>query len=89
MILQNLKIPLIILLSLSAFLILLFTLSGKKPFGTLLLNLFMGIVLLAIINLTSVYTGIYIPVNKYTVVGSGVFGVPSIIGLLLLNIIFM
>ena len=86
---DTLKIFVIILLSLTAFLILIFSLSGKKPMATIFLKLFSGLCLLAIIRLTTKLSGVFIPINIYTCLGCGVFGIPAIIGFLLLNIIFM
>ncbi len=80
-----------LILILSAFLItimILFVLT-KKPFKTLLLNAFIGICSLAILDLTSKLSGVYIPINAYTAFGAGIFGVPAICGFLLLRIIFI
>ena len=84
-----LKYAVIILLSVTAFIILIFCLLSKKPIKTLLFNVFLGVCSLAIINLTSKFSGAYIPINQFTVVGSGVFGMPAICGFLILNLIFV
>ena len=85
---EILKYITISLLSLSAFIIFCFAVKSKKILKTLLLNGFMGICLLAIIDLTSRFTGVHIPINIYTVSGSAVFGIPALIGFLLLGFIF-
>ena len=41
---------------------------------------------LAIIDLTAKFTGMYIPLNWYSVGGSAVFGIPFIVLLILLQI---
>ena len=87
--LENLKIYVIILLGISALLILIFSLISKKPFKTLLLNVLIGIMVLAIINLTEKYSGVRIPINVYTVFGCAVLGIPAIIGFLVLPFIFL
>ena len=68
--------------------ILFFALKSHKFFKTLFFNAVLGIGVLAIINLTTNYTNIFIPVNWYSVVGSGVFGIPAVSFFLILQIIF-
>ncbi|MBQ6826146.1 MAG: pro-sigmaK processing inhibitor BofA family protein [Clostridia bacterium] len=85
---EILKYIVISLLSLSAFIIFCFAVKSKKTLKTLFLNGFMGVCLLAIIDLTSRFTGVHIPINLYTVAGSAVFGIPALIGFLLLGFIF-
>lgn len=77
------------LLGITAFVILILAFSGKKPFRTLFLNAVIGICAVAAIKLTAKYTGVQIPINKFTVVGSAVFGLPSVIGFLVLKLIFL
>lgn len=85
---EILKYIAISVLLLSAFIIFCFAVKSKKLLKTLLLNGFMGICLLAIINLTAKFSGVYIPINLYTVSGSAVFGIPALIGFLVLGFIF-
>lgn len=86
---QYLKYAVMILLGISAFVILALAFSGKKPLRTLLLNAFLGICAAAVICLTEKYTGVRIPVNKFTVTGSAAFGLPAVFGFLVLNFIFL
>lgn len=79
----------IILLGLTFFIILVYSLVSRKPFKTLLLNAFLGVMALAVVNLTSKYTGAFIPLNEYTAVGSSVLGLPAVCGFLLLKFIFI
>lgn len=62
--------------------------KGGKPLKSLLLNAFLGIAVMAVIDLTSKFTGVHIPVNQWTVLGSVGFGVPAVCGFLVLPIIF-
>ncbi|MBR4123123.1 MAG: pro-sigmaK processing inhibitor BofA family protein [Clostridia bacterium] len=81
----------VLILILSVFLIsivILFIIT-KKPFKTLFLNAFIGVCTLAILDLTSKITGVYIPINTYTVTGASIFGIPAICGFLLLKILFI
>ncbi len=68
--------------------ILYLALRSKKVFSCLFLNALISFTVLAIICFTKKYTGFYLPINKYTVIGSGTFGIPAIIGFLVLNLIF-
>ena len=78
---------LIIVLSIFFLAVLLFAIKSHKFFKTLLFNAFLGIGVLAIIDLTGKFTGIFLPINLYSVAGSGVFGIPAVCGLLVLQII--
>lgn len=79
----------IILLSIFFLTIILFAIKSHRFIKTLIFNAFFGISILAIIDLTEKFTGIYIPLNAYSVVGSGTFGVPVVCGLLLMQVIFV
>ncbi len=68
----------IAILSLHTLVILFFALKSHKFFKTLLFNAFLGLCVLAIIDLTAKYSGLYIPLNPYSVISSGVFGIPAV-----------
>lgn len=89
MIMMFLKYAVMTLLGISAFVILIFAIKSKKPFKTLLLNAISGIAVLGIIDLSSKLTGVYIPINEYTVLGGSVYGLPAVCGFLLLRFIFI
>lgn len=72
--------------ALCTLLLLLFLLKGRKPFKTALLNIVFGLVGLAAVDLTTVYTGAHIPVNPGTAAGCAVFGLPAVCGFLLLRL---
>lgn len=42
-----------------------------------------------IINLTKSFTGIFIPINEFSTLISSVFGVPGVVAILMINIIFL
>ena len=69
--------------------ILFFAIKSHKFFKTLLFNVFLGLVILSIIDLTGKFTGIFIPVNPYSVAGASVFGIPAICGFLILQILII
>ena len=86
---EALKYVAIIALSVFTLIILIFAKKSKKTFKILIFNAFLGISLLAIINLTSKFTNVYIPINEYTVTGCGVFGVPAVSIFLIFRFIFI
>lgn len=81
------KILLSILILVFGLIIILFSVFNKKPLRTLIFNAFLGLGIHIIINLTSYFTNIYIPLNLYTVVGTSVFGIPAIFCFLILNLL--
>ncbi len=86
---EALKYVTLITLSVFALIILVFAIKSKKPFRILFFNAFLGIALLAVINLTAKFTNVYIPINEYTVTGCGVFGVPAVSIFLIFRFIFI
>ncbi len=75
------------ILIICSLIILYFAFKSKKPIKFLFLNAFSGVIIIAMLYLTKKYTGVFIPINQYTVVGSSVFGIPSTICFLILNFI--
>ena len=69
--------------------ILYFALKKGGLFKIIFLNALLGILAVAAINLTEKYTGCYIPINAYTVFFPSAFGLPAVIGLVLLKFIFL
>lgn len=59
----------------------------KHPIKTFIYNAIMGWLLLAVIDLLAVYTGVYIPINPYSVSVSGAGGCVGVLLLLALRII--
>lgn len=72
-----------------AIIILLFTVFSKNKLKILFFNAISGILILALINLTSDITGVYLPINEYTVTYCTVFGTFGSVLFLLLNLIFL
>lgn len=60
----------------------------KKAFKYLLINGFFGLFVFFILYLTKNYTGIFLPLNLFTFLGSILLGVPAIIVFLILGLIF-
>ncbi|HCA05226.1 MAG TPA: transcriptional regulator [Ruminococcaceae bacterium] len=58
----------------------------KRPFSRAFLSMSLGAGLLAAINLTSSFTGVYIPVSLLSVFVSVIGGVPGVTLLLFLNL---
>lgn len=86
---EILKISFIVLFVIYCVLMLAFALLEKRPIYTIIKFMVFGILVLVLINITSPLTKISLPVNLYTVLGSACMGVPGVITLLLLKIIFI
>ena len=84
-----LKTIIICLCALYGFLYFLFAILTQKPFKTIFTFAFLGISALALIDLTARFSGVYIPINSYTLGTSAALGLPGTIGLLVLRVIFM
>lgn len=68
--------------------VLIFALKTGKPFKALLLNAVSGIAALMLINITTRFTGVHIPINQWTAGFSAGFGIPAVSLFLLLPIFF-
>lgn len=86
---EFLKIFILSLLGLTALILIILALYSKSFFKTLFLNLLSGIGILIIINLTSKFSGVHIPVNYCTISCAGTLGLPGVFGLLIANFIFI
>lgn len=84
---ELLKIFAIAVLSLGALILLGLYIRGRKPIKSLILNALSGIAAIVIINLTTKFTGIHIPVNWWSVISASGLGAPAVIGIILLQII--
>lgn len=83
-----LKYAAIILLSLAALLILIFSIVSRKPLRILLFNCMLGVAAFIAVELTKKYTGVDIRLNEYTATATAVLGIPGVCGVLILNLIF-
>lgn len=77
----------IALLSLFALILLFLHIKTLRPVRSVLLHALLGIAAFVLINLTSRFTGVRLPLNWYTAAGSAVFGIPAVCGFLILGII--
>ena len=82
------KILMIIVFSMSAFVVYAIS-KSRKPFLTAAKSVLCGISALMLVNITSVATGCYIAVNYFTAFITTVFSLPGVIGLVLLNLVFI
>lgn len=71
------------------FLYIILAAKTKKPFKTIMAYSFLGVLGIIIINITARFSGIYIPINGYTLGCSAAFGLPGTVGILLLRMIFL
>lgn len=79
----------ILLLAITELAVLINALKSRRPISTLLLNAFVGLSSMAIIDLTAKYTGVFIPINPYTVAGCSSLGIPAVLGFLLCKALFL
>lgn len=84
---KTLGIIAIIWLSVCAFVLLILHIKSHKMIKSIFLNSLLGFAAIAVINLTQKFTGVHIPLNWYTVGGSGIFGLPAVCGIILSQII--
>lgn len=71
------------------FLYFIFAVGTKKPFKTIFFYAFLGVLGLIAVNITAKFSGVYIPVNTYTIASSAALGMPGTITLLILKTIFL
>lgn len=81
-----LKYGAIALLSITAITIIILAMRSGKPLKSLLINALLGVAALAAVDITTRFTGVHIPVNQWTAVGSAVYGIPCVCGLLVLQL---
>ncbi len=84
----NIKYVLLGLSFLCIFIILILSVKTKKAFRFMFLNSFLGVFVFLSIYFTKKFTGIEISLNYYTLFGSAIYGIPGVVGLLILNLIF-
>ncbi len=77
-----------VFLGIAALVILALHIRSLKFFRSLFLHMFLGLAALTVVNLTKRFTGIGVPVNTYTIIGSCVFGIPEVCGMLIMNLLF-
>ncbi len=62
---------------------------SQKPLKFLLFNAFIGVTTLFILYFTKGYTGLFIAINPITVIAPTILGVPSVILIIILNLIIL
>lgn len=77
----------IVWISICILVLLLLHIKSHKMIKSILINALLGFAAILIINLTQKYTGTYIPLNWWTVGGSGLFGLPCVCAIILTQII--
>ncbi len=85
---QSLKIFSIILLGVYIIIFLGFCRKSGSTLKTMLLSSLSGVMVLTLINILSNLTGVSVPFNLYTFLGSSVFGIPGVVGMLILRLFF-
>ncbi|MBR2027623.1 MAG: pro-sigmaK processing inhibitor BofA family protein [Oscillospiraceae bacterium] len=63
--------------------------KSRKPLLTAAKSAVCGIAALMLVNITSASTGCYIAVNHFTAFVATVLSLPGVIGLVLLNLVFI
>lgn len=84
---KTLGIIAIVWLSVCSFVLLILHIKSHKMIRSIFLNALLGFAAIAMINLTQKFTGVHIPLNPYTVGGSGIFGLPAVCGAIILQVI--
>lgn len=68
---------------------LLFAAKTGKPFKTIFLYSFLGVLGMVLVNLFSSFSGVYIPVNGYSAGFCASMGLPGTVALLIIKLIFL
>lgn len=61
---------------------------NKKPVKRALLSFLTGFTALVIVNITSIFTGVYLPFSLLSITVSTIGGIPGVTALLALNLFF-
>lgn len=68
-----------------AFALFIIAAKTKKPFSTVFSGAVSGLGALAVVDILSKFTGVFIPLNVWTVSSSAALGIPGVISLLLVD----
>ncbi|MDO4608017.1 MAG: pro-sigmaK processing inhibitor BofA family protein [Clostridia bacterium] len=77
----------VVWLSVCAFVLLILHIKSHRMFKSIFLNAVLSFAVIAIINLTQKFTGVAVPLNWWTAVGSGTLGIPCVFGIVVLQIL--
>ncbi|MBQ5890104.1 MAG: pro-sigmaK processing inhibitor BofA family protein [Clostridia bacterium] len=69
--------------------LIIFSFRGRRPFRTMLITALFGLLALTIVCVSGIFTGVTLPINIWTVSCSALGGVPGVITLLILKMIFV
>ena len=81
-----LGIVLICTVSVFAFALLIILIKSRRPLFFAFINALLGIMSIVAVNLTARFTGVYVPVNIYSVPVAAVFGLPAVATNIILQI---
>ena len=82
------EIILYIILVITLISIFVFLYKTGKPLKNAFYLLLVSFITLAIVNLTAPFSGVYVPINPYSVTTTAVYGLPGIAGIIFLCTIF-
>lgn len=68
--------------------LIIFAFRGKRPFRTMFVTAFLGLLTFAAVCISGIFTGVTLPVNPWTVGCSALGGIPGVATLLVLKLIF-
>ena len=74
-------------LSLFAFMLLIIYIRSRRPLKSAGINALLGLAALAAVNLTARFTGVYIPINVFSLPGAAIFGMPAVCVFIILQTI--
>lgn len=79
------KTVIIILFAVASIAVLLAVLKSSHPFKNMITSSFQGIISMMAVNVLGLMTGVTISVNWYTILSACIFGIPSTITMVLLD----
>ena len=74
-------------LGLFALILFVLHIKSRRPFRSAVINAVLGILALLAVNLTARFTGVYIPVNIYSLPAAALFGIPAVCVLIIVQMI--
>lgn len=83
------KILILLLILIAVGFIFFFLFKSKNFVKLMFLNMLLGVITLIILKLTSKFTGVEIWINQYTMSSALIFGIPAVIGFIILKLIFI
>ena len=84
---KALSVVFISLLSVFAFVLIIIYIKSRRPIRSAVLNALLGLAALAAVNLTARFTGVYIPINIYSLPGAAIFGLPAVCAFVLIQML--